>query len=57
MKRELLRILCCPICKGELALSVGKEDGKEVIEGTLRCAGCGKGYSIRDGIPDLLPPA
>jgi uncharacterized protein len=54
MKRELLGIICCPACKGDLTLSVGKEDEKEIIDGKLHCAGCKKRYSIEDGIPNLL---
>jgi uncharacterized protein YbaR (Trm112 family) len=48
-------IICCPVCKGDLALTVKKED-KEIIEGTLRCAKCAFDYPIEDGIPNLLPP-
>lgn len=48
-------ILACPVCKGELTLSVVKEED-EVIDGTLRCAACDHAYEIRDGIPNLLPP-
>lgn len=55
VKRDLMDILACPVCKGELALSVSKEED-EVIEGTLRCAACDHAYEIRDGIPNLLPP-
>ena len=55
MKRSLLDILCCPVCKGDLTLEVRKEDETSIIEGTLSCAGCGVAYPISDGIPDLLP--
>ena len=55
MKRDLVGILCCPACKGDLELTVGREEGHEVLEGTLRCARCDKGYPVEDGIPDLLP--
>jgi len=50
-----MEILACPVCKGELTLSVQKETD-EVLEGTLHCAHCNHTYEIREGIPDLLPP-
>lgn len=55
MKRSLLDILCCPVCKGDLALGVETEDVTGIIEGTLTCASCSVAYPISDGIPDLLP--
>ena len=57
MKRDLMDILACPMCKGELTLSVDKEEGDEVVEGTLHCAACGENYPIEDTIPNLLPPS
>ncbi len=56
MKADLLDILRCPVCRGELALVQRRTDGPEIIEGTLTCAKCGVDYPIQDGIPDLLPP-
>ncbi len=55
MKRDLLNILCCPICKGDLKLEVSKEENGEILEGTLTCKKCGRTYEIIDGIPNLLP--
>jgi uncharacterized protein YbaR (Trm112 family) len=31
MKREIIKILCCPTCKGELALSVEKEEKGDIL--------------------------
>jgi uncharacterized protein YbaR (Trm112 family) len=57
MKRKLMDILACPVCKGHpLELTVKKEDDKEILEGTLRCAKCRTDYPIEDGIPNMLPP-
>ena len=56
MKRSLMDILCCPVCKGDLTLHVAKENEKEILEGELRCTACGVEYPINDGIPNLLPP-
>ena len=55
MKRSLMDILCCAVCKGDLTLRVEKEDEKEILEGGLHCAACSVEYPIHEGIPDLLP--
>jgi uncharacterized protein YbaR (Trm112 family) len=56
MKRSLMDILCCPVCKGDLALHVDEENEKEILEGSLHCASCSVDYPIHEGIPNLLPP-
>jgi uncharacterized protein YbaR (Trm112 family) len=56
MKRELMDILACPVCKGPLELEIAKEEKDEVIEGALRCGSCDQTYPIEDTIPNLLPP-
>jgi uncharacterized protein YbaR (Trm112 family) len=56
MKRDLMDILACPVCKGELELTVEQEDEREVITGSLYCAKCAVSYPIVDTIPNLLPP-
>lgn len=56
MKRSLLDILVCPMCKGGLTLTVDEEDDAEIVSGALRCAACGIDYPIEDTIPNLLPP-
>ena len=53
MKKELMKILCCPVCKGDLELRIDKEKDNEIIEGKLVCKKCGE-YEIKDGIPNLL---
>ena len=55
MKRGLVEILCCPVCKGDLLLTVTEENDEEVLEGTLRCEACRADYPISEGIPNLLP--
>ena len=55
MKKEIIRLLCCPTCKGELSLSVEKEENGEILSGSFNCARCHVTYPISDGIPDLLP--
>lgn len=56
MRTDLMEILCCPVCKGDLTLISEKTDAAEVLEGKLTCAKCRVDYPISDGIPDLLPP-
>ncbi len=56
MKKELMEILACPVCKNELELRVETEEGDEVIQGSLLCAQCDEVYPIEDAIPNLLPP-
>ena len=56
MRKDMMEILVCPVCKGQLTLTIVKEDGDEVIAGALRCAKCKETYPIEDSIPNLLPP-
>jgi len=56
MKKELVDILACPVCKGELELSVEEEKEQEVITGSLYCSRCNVRYPVVDTIPNLLPP-
>jgi uncharacterized protein len=46
IRKELLDILACPICKGKVALSDGEEG--------LICKRCGLMYPIQDNIPVML---
>ena len=56
MKREMIDILACPVCKGVLELKVDQADEKEIVTGSLYCQRCDVRYSIVDTIPNLLPP-
>ena len=56
LKKELMDILACPVCKSELELKVETEEGDEVIQGSLICHKCDEIYPIDDAIPNLLPP-
>ena len=46
LNKELLAILACPKCKGEIELTP-EEDG-------LLCHACGVAYPIKDDIPVML---
>ena len=56
MKRDLMEILACPVCKGPLELKVEEENQDEIVRGALLCAHCSETYPIVDTIPNLLPP-
>lgn len=56
MRKDMMDILVCPVCKGTLTLTVTKGDENEIVEGTLHCAKCNEDYPITDSIPNLLPP-
>ncbi|MSQ41692.1 MAG: Trm112 family protein [Dehalococcoidia bacterium] len=56
MRRDLMEILACPVCKGELTLHIEAEEGDEIVAGFLHCAACDERYPIVEGIPNLLPP-
>ncbi len=47
---ELLRILVCPKCKGELDVKRDAEGAEE----SLDCAACALSYPVDDGIPVML---
>jgi hypothetical protein len=46
LSKELLEILACPKCKGEVQL---QQDGAKIV-----CSACGLAYPVRDGIPVML---
>jgi uncharacterized protein len=46
LKKDLLDILCCPKCKGDLAYAPEQN--------TLTCKKCGKVYQIKNDIPIML---
>jgi uncharacterized protein YbaR (Trm112 family) len=56
MRPDLLEILRCPVCRGELTLKTDTPTAAEIETGQLRCEKCRVDYPISDGIPNLLPP-
>jgi uncharacterized protein YbaR (Trm112 family) len=46
LRKELLEILCCPKCKGQLSYEPEKE--------TLTCLKCGLVYQVKNDIPIML---
>ena len=57
MRRKLMDILVCPMCKGDLNLKVTVERDDEIVEGTLTCKACNEIYPIEETIPNMLPPS
>jgi SAM-dependent methyltransferase/uncharacterized protein YbaR (Trm112 family) len=58
MKRDLIDLLCCPDCHGELTLAdetPAETQGRRDIEtGALRCAACNTSYPILRGVPRFV---
>ena len=55
MKNDIIDILACPNCKGDLELKVTKQKDQDILEGSLTCSNCNEVFSIDGGIPNLLP--
>ena len=55
MKKELMDILVCPVCKAKLTLTVTQENEREIVTGSLYCGKCDVTYPIEETIPNLLP--
>lgn len=46
LSKDLLDILCCPKCKGDLDYNAALN--------TLTCKKCGKVYEVKDDIPIMI---
>ncbi len=55
MRRKLLDILACPICKHYPLELYVFEEKDEINEGLMTCTNCGRWYPIIDDIPRMLP--
>lgn len=52
MREKLLQYLACPACDGQIQLKeTTATEGREILEGQLRCAGCNRIYPIVRGVP------
>lgn len=55
MKLRALDFLHCPACGGGLELvRTEARDERDILEGTLRCRGCGRDYPVVRGVPRML---
>lgn len=48
ISKELLEILACPDCKGDVQ-QMGQAGAEKIL-----CLKCGREYPVRDGIPVML---
>ncbi|MCX8169516.1 MAG: Trm112 family protein [Candidatus Methanomethyliaceae archaeon] len=55
MKRKLLDILACPMCKYYPLELIVFEEREEIEEGLLICNNCSRWYPIIEAIPHMLP--
>jgi SAM-dependent methyltransferase len=55
MKRRLLEDLRCPLSSDPLQLADSAVDG-DVESAELVCAGCGRRWEVRRGVPRFVPP-
>ena len=55
MKRWVLDIICCPVCKGNFMLTEMEGNDTAIVEGLLTCTSCKRVYPISSGIANLLP--
>lgn len=54
MKRDLMTVLCCPDCKGDLALRDDTPELADVEAGRLHCEACDTGFPILRGVPRFV---
>lgn len=55
MKSDIISMLACPNCKGDLRISIENQQGQDILEGSLTCSKCQAIFMINEGIPNLLP--
>ncbi|WKK76722.1 Trm112 family protein [Marivirga salinae] len=55
MQSRLLKKMCCPFDKGDLNISIFKQEEEEIIEGLLTCSACQRYFPIIYGIPIMTP--
>ncbi len=56
MKKDIMKMLVCPVCRGELELKIAAEEDDEVITGSMFCQKCDEAYPIEGAVANLLPP-
>lgn len=56
MEQNIMEILCCPLCKGELKLEIKTKSNEKITEGSMVCSNCKNEYSIHEGIPRMFIP-
>lgn len=56
MHRHHIALLACPDCSHDLRVRESAATG-ELLEGLLRCEGCGATFPVRGGVPRFVPAA
>ena len=51
MKRSLVPLLACPVCRADLTLQAREWDGDECMDGDLACSSCDATWAVVRGIP------
>ncbi len=54
MRKKVLNVLCCPICKNTLELLGENIEEDEITEGSLECTHCHRSYQIIGGVPRMI---
>jgi|TARA_B100001146_G_C15908636_1_gene317789 uncharacterized protein YbaR (Trm112 family) len=54
MRKDLMDILACPVCKSNLTLMAELETEDHVIEGKLKCQHCSIDYPIVGSVPNFV---
>jgi hypothetical protein len=53
LDKELIKILACPDCRGDIQYS--RKKMKSGVKESLTCKQCKRLFEVRDGIPIMLP--
>lgn len=56
MKEDLIPLLSCPICHGELHWTINKRNGDHIEEAEAYCEDCAASYPVHKGIGGFLTP-
>ena len=56
MKKKILDMVVCPVCKARPDVRPEEETPDEIISGNLYCPNCAVYYPITDGVANMLPP-
>jgi SAM-dependent methyltransferase/uncharacterized protein YbaR (Trm112 family) len=57
MRTELLKLLCCPSCSGDLKVVKSTESEGEIETGILACTDCSAEFPVVNFVPRFVPPA
>jgi len=56
MREELVAMLECPVCHGELHWRIAEQRGERIETAEAVCTGCAATYPVREGIGVFLTP-